>query len=117
MNDKCGSCDFPGPCLYQAWSFCPVPTASERGRAKMLGIARRSSIGPLPGKGTPTFEEMIAIERCVVRRSACNCLGKPAQCSRNGPSREVVCLTEGPDGEPCPGVHPGDECLSGRPPG
>lgn len=104
MNPKCGQCSFPGPCVYQAFPFCPVPTASRRGKEKLLATALRMSIGPIPGNA-PTFEQMLQIEQCVVRQSDCNCLGKEAVCRRGPEPVSVLCLTVGPNGSPCPGVQ------------
>lgn len=52
-----------------------------------------------------TLDQAIAIETCIVRTTDCNCTDKPATCRRSGEPLVVLCLTQGDDGGPCPGVH------------
>lgn len=100
---KCGVCPFAGPCLYESWGRCPVESAGPLARRMLLERAERAASfdGAAPDV---TVEQAMRIRTCGARESSCECVGKPATCRRDDPGGvEVVCLTAGPDGGPCPG--------------
>jgi len=109
---KCPGCpgtDFVG-------TECPLGTHQQRycvtyiraNNIRIVAMTRNyfESIGGGMKSAAPGFtaSQAAAIEGCDFRRSDCACLGKPATCLQAGFPAQVVCLTAGPDGGPCPGV-------------
>lgn len=71
--------------------------------AKTMGAA--AAPPATAGSKALTVERAMRIRTCPVRVSPCECVGKPAICRRDDPAGvEVLCLTAGPDGGPCPGA-------------
>lgn len=86
----------------------PEDTCAGESDRRVCGFARDRRAAGIPTYRTdekPTdWKGLLAVETCRARKSECNCLARPATCSRDGPPVEVLCLTAGPGGTVCPGA-------------